>query len=170
MSRIKPVAEAKLSIKRLVRSDVNLALAARFKEVVTQLSDCSHVPPERMMKFLHSAQAQGIWIFGSFEGELLVSTLSVYFDPHPWGIEARVNNVVTDTAYRARGHCDRLLAHAWNALPAIHPVGRMECGLYKWTLCASNPVAIKAYEKFGFARDKEIEMRMNITPDMFAAA
>jgi ribosomal protein S18 acetylase RimI-like enzyme len=170
MLPLDPISSVQCSVRRLVRAEVDLALATRFREIVTQLSDSSHVSPERMMQFLHRAEMQDIWIFGSFEEDLLVATLSLYFDMHPWGIEARVNNVVTDALYRGRGHCDRLLLHAWCVLPGIRPIGRMKCGLYKWTLCASNPIAIKAYKKFGFTEDKEVEMRMNITPELFGVA
>ncbi len=158
----KSVEDVDLRIVRLTKSIVTLEIAARFKEIAHQLSDCSHVTPEEMLSFLRQAHTLGIWILGSFEDGLLVSTLSLYFDLHPWGIELRVNNVVTDGEYRGRGHCERLLAEARAMLPGIHPIGRKKRGVYKGTLAVSNPVARKIYEDFGFKKDSEEELRWNI--------
>jgi|GEM_PF-2356735 len=165
---LRSVDDVKLSIRRIVCTEVNLVLATRFKEIVTQLSDSSHVSQEQMQQFLCSAHKSGVWIFGSFEGDLLVSTVSLYLDRHPWGIEGRINNVVTDKPYESRGHGTRLFEHLWQALPGICPIGRDILGLYKLTLCASNPRAIALYEKFGFRKDKEQEMRMDVTRDLFS--
>lgn len=165
---LKPISAVTLNITRLTRTVVDLELATRFKDITQQLSDCGHVTPEQMREFLHSAaRTSTIFVYGSFEGCLLVSTLSLYIDHHPWGIEVRVNNVVTDRPYRGRDHCERLWDHACKALPNICPIGRVQRGAYKFTLSSSNPIAIKLYEKWGFEKEKGMEMRFEITPDNF---
>jgi ribosomal protein S18 acetylase RimI-like enzyme len=165
---LKDLNHVTLKIARLTRSIIDVELAARFKDIGHQLSNCSHRTPEQMKEFLvRAAQSKNTFVYGSFEDDLLVSTLSLYIDEHPWGIEIRVNNVVTDAPYRGRDHSERLWAHACAALPNICPIGRMAGGAYKFTLSSSNPIAIALYKKWGFKQEKGTELRLDITPEAF---
>lgn len=155
-----------VKIMRLTRATVNEAIAARYWKIVHQLSDMSHVSKGGVLEYLQDVQRRNIWVFGSFEDDLLVAVLSIHFDYHPWGIEARVQNVATDEPYRQKGHYTRLFMHAFNELPQMHVIGRQKRGVYKLTLSVSNPIARQMYEDDGFKFGGD-EMRIDVTPDMF---
>jgi GNAT superfamily N-acetyltransferase len=84
---------------------------------------------------------------------------------HLWGIEARIQNVITDAPHREKGYGTALLDYAIKVLPEIYPIGRECLGIYKETL-AARPNAEGFYEKRGFSLDEQ-EYKRLIHPAMF---
>lgn len=97
---------------------------------------------------------KNLFMFGGFVQEKLVSlcgyNIIEFFPTHEnnTGKEANICSVITMEEYRGKGYMTKLFKEC---LDHINQNGFKSC-----RLVASNPIALKIYEKFGFEKYKNI--------------
>ena len=146
-------------VRKLNKDDIGLIVPLR---VALQVFDYGKrnicVDEESLAKatkeYLINNLDSKLFMFGGFIGEELVSlcgyNIIEFFPTHEnnSGKEANICSVITKEEYRGKGYMTKLFQVC---LEHINKNGFKSC-----RLVASNPIALKIYEKFGFVKYKNI--------------
>lgn len=151
-----------LQIRELGREDIDIIVPLRVelqvfdygkRNIVVDKEKLAQATREYLLRNL----TKDLFMFGGFVNNKLVSicgyNIIEFFPTHEnnTGKEANICSVITMEEYRGKGYMTKLFKEC---LDHINQNGFKSC-----RLVASNPIALKIYDKFGFVKYKNIFKR-----------